>query len=79
MFCGTLTLTGGYVPPPVIKLEPNDTIVISSQKPMTTKADVRVIQEGFKKLYPDHRIVVLSGLSLSVIREEESSSLPADQ
>jgi hypothetical protein len=71
MFQGVLTMHGGYVPPPIIKLEPGDTLVVSSQKRMTDH-HMKGVVDGFKNLYPNHRVVLLCQMSLSVVRNESS-------
>ncbi len=78
-FTGHLTLTGGHVPPPILKIEPGDVIVAQSPIDLN-KEEMTRIQHGLKALFPDHGIAVFAnGLHLAVSRadpSEHSQSLP---
>ena len=77
-FIGTISITSGHIPPPVLKIEPGDIIIISSPHALRD-ADVRAIQQQTKKLFPGHEPVVLSNsLTLSTAREKWVEIGPRD-
>jgi hypothetical protein len=74
MFHGTLTITSGHTPPPILKLEPGDVIVAQSPIGLNQK-QMDHLGHGIKKLFPGHQVFVLiNGIHLTAIRQ---SGLPA--
>jgi hypothetical protein len=75
----SLNLTGGHVPPPVLKIEPGDVIVVSSPHRMNEQF-MQTLLGKTKQLFPGHHIVVFGdGIQFSAVRPaaiEHSSSLP---
>jgi hypothetical protein len=64
----SLTLSGGYVPPPILKIEPGDVLIVQSPRRLN-RQQIDVIGQGFKAIFPNHQIVVLpDGLHLTAAR-----------
>lgn len=70
MFHGTLTLTGGHCPPPILKIQPGDIIIVQSPHQLP-REHMDHIGSNTKKLFPDHKVIVFGGgIHLEVAREE---------
>lgn len=69
MFCGTLTITGGHVPPPILKIEPGDVVVIQCPCKLTQEF-MTTLREKTKELFPGHRVVVFGdGIHYTTVRD----------
>lgn len=69
MFHGTLTITSGHTPPPILKIEPGDIIVAQSPIDLTQE-QMEQLGQGIKRAFPDHKVIVLkNGINLQVARE----------
>jgi hypothetical protein len=68
MFTGTLSLSTGHIPPPVLKIEPGDVIIFSSPHSLTPEA-MKQIQQGGRKSFPGCPVMVLAdGLTITTAR-----------
>lgn len=76
MFQGTLTITGGHFPPPILKIQPGDVIIIQSPHRLS-RWDMDYIGSNTKKLFPDHKVIVFAdGIHIQVAREAPTLELP---
>lgn len=73
MFTGSLTIHGGHLPPPVLRIEPGDTIVISTPD-RHPREYIEAMKRNGSKAFPGHKIIVLSaGTTISTIRDHSST------
>lgn len=66
----SLTMSGGYVPPPVLKIEPGDIIAIQMPEKLNIR-DATELGEHMKSVFKSNTVVVLSnGSHIKAIRPE---------